>query len=177
MRQSSFSARLASKLNALHQKILNKKIEYAGILTDVIRVKIERTTTRDVASREIVGLDLINVIFPRMEDIPMRKITKDDGTTQNAIYGKTGEPFLLYSPVNVGVDIDDLLIKLYEDVSADHVPWVVVFQVKDMLGTFGDRSLVYQKIQCTLFDESLPDAVITFITTMAQRRESDELAW
>jgi len=177
MRQSTFSARLASKLNALHRKITDKKLEFSGILTDVIRLKTDRTTTLDIASREVIGIDLINVIFPRMEDIPMRKITKADGTTRNAIYGKGGEPFFLYSPIGVLVDVDDLIIKLYEDVTADNLPWVTVFQVKDMLGTFGDRSIIYQKIQATYFDESLPQALVDFITTMSERRETGELGW
>lgn len=175
MQQHTFSARLASKLNGLYRKIFDKKIEYAGVLSDVIRVKTTRTTTLDIASREVSGLDLINVIFPRMEDIPMRKITKTGGGTRNAIYANAGQPFLLHAPVSAAVDIDDLLIKYYEDVTADDIPWVTVFQVKDMLGTFGDRSIIYQKIQCSYFDESLPQAVIDYITEMIVRRE--ELEW
>jgi hypothetical protein len=175
VRQNTFSSRLASKVNALHRKILDRKIEHAGLLTDVIRVKVDRTSTLDIASREVIGLDLINVIFPRMEDIPMRKVTNTDtGSTRNVIYANGSQPFFLFAPASVGVDVDDLLIKLYEDVTADEVPWVTVFQVKDMLGTFGDRSIVYQKIQTTFFDETLPTAVINYITTMSTRRETLE---
>jgi hypothetical protein len=177
MQQNTFSARLASKVNALYRKIFDHRLEYAGILSDVIRVKVERTTTLDIASREVTGLDLINVIFPRMEDIPMRKVTNESGDTRNAIYANANQPFMLFSPVTDAVDIDDLLIKLYEDTTADMTPWVTVFQVKDLLGTFGDRSIVYQKIQCSYFDESLPPAVITYITDMAARREEGILGW
>jgi hypothetical protein len=178
MRQNSFSARLASKMNSLYRKIFDRRIELAGILTDVIRVKVEKTAQLDIASREITGMDLINIIYPRMENLPMRKITRpSDGTTRNAIYAKEREPFMLVAPITVNVDVDDILIKLYEDVTADHEPWVTVLQVKDILGTFGDRSIIYQKIQATYLDEALPPAVITYVTNMATRRETGELGW
>lgn len=177
MQQNSLSARLASKLNALYRKIFDKKLEQSGILSDVIHVKTTRTTTLDIAGREIIGIDLINVIFPRLEDVPMRKITNTSGETRNAIYANAGQPFLLYAPINTAVDIDDLIIKLYDDVTADNTPWVTILQIKDTLGTFGDRSIIYQKIQCTYFDESLPTAIVDYVTTMANRRKMEELNW
>jgi hypothetical protein len=161
-------------MNALYRKIFDRKLEYAGVLTDVIRVKIEKTTTLDIVSREVTGLDLVNIIMPRMENIPMRKITNESGETRNAIYAKGSEPFMFAAPIASNIDVDDIIVKLYDDVTADNIPWVTVFQVKDMLGSFGDRSIVYQRIQATFLDEALPQAVIDYVTSMASRREALE---
>jgi hypothetical protein len=177
VRQSTFSARLSSKLNALYRKIFDRKLEYAGVLSDALHIRVEKTKTLDIASREVTSIDLVNFVFPRMEDIPMRKITNSFGQTRNSIYAKDREPFLLGAPIAASIDVDDLIIKLYDDVSADNIPWVIILQVKDALGTFGDRSLLYQKVQVTYFDENLPQTIIDYVTTMAARREIGQLGW
>jgi len=83
--------------------------------------------------------------------------------------------FACTAPITSNIDQDDIIVKFFERPSTSDDPLVLILQIKDILGTFGIRSLLYTKIKATFYDEELPTQVRTWCLEMAQRR--DDLKW
>lgn len=172
---TSFQSRLAAKQNALAKKLTDNSIRLAGAVTDVIRIKSTYTLQQDLSSRTIEGLDVVELIFPSLAKIPMRRFIKN-GASYQAVFAKEAdvEPFECFVPSSYNIDRDDLIVKFYDNPTGDE-PWILVLQVKDMLGTFGARSVIWVSLQLTYYDELLPEPLIQFIKDIAQRRK--DLRW
>lgn len=172
--ETSFQARLAARQNKIAKKLIDNKIRLSGIATDCIKVTAKTTDQGDIISRKVESLDVVSVIFPALEDIPIRKILHSSGVTITIPYSFENQPFEVLIPSTSKVDHNDILVKYYENESNED-PYLAIYQVKDMLGTFGARSIVYAKYKLTIYDGELPQKIIDWAVDMAKRRS--ELKW
>ena len=172
-RTTSFQARLGKKLDNIARKVLDDRIGLTAHPTDMLRISVKRDSrSGDLLSRTITSSEVVPIIFPNMTDVPLRQCaTRDDKEVLlPSFYAFSQEQhFNLYAPIAVQVDVDDLLIRfVYNE---DRLPWISVLQVKDILSTVGYNSILYNKLQCTFYDEALPEKVLSLIRSAIDRRE------
>lgn len=170
---TSFQARLGKKLDKITRKVLDDRISLTAHPTDMLRISVKRDSrSGDLLSRTITSSEVVPIIFPNMKDVPLRQFstTDDKEVLLPSFYAFSQEQhFDLYAPIAVQVDVDDLLIRfVYNE---DRLPWISVLQVKDILSTVGYNSILYNKLQCTFYDEVLPEKVLTLIRSAIDRRE------
>ena len=172
-RTTSFQARLGKKLDNITRKVLDDRIGLTAHPTDMLRISVKRDPrSGDLLSRTITSSEVVPIIFPKMTDVPLRQFaTRDDKEVLlPSFYAFSQEQhFDLYAPIAVQLDVDDLLIRfVYNE---DRLPWISVLQVKDILSTVGYNSILYNKLQCTFYDETLPEKVLSLIRSAIDRRE------
>ena len=172
-RTTSLQARLGKKLDNIARKVLDDRIGLTAHPTDMLRISVKRDPrSGDLLSRTITSSEVVPIIFPNMTDVPLRQFAaKDDKEVLlPSFYAFSQEQhFNLYAPIAVQVDVDDLLIRfVYNE---DRLPWISVLQVKDILSTVGYNSILYNKLQCTFYDEMLPEKVLSLIRSAIDRRE------
>ena len=172
-RTTNFQARLGKRLDAITRKILDDRISLTAHPTDMLRISVKRDSrSGDLLSRTITSSEVVPIIFPNMKDVPLRHFATEDDkdVLLPSFYAFSQEQhFDLYAPIAVQVDIDDLLIRfVYNE---DRLPWISVLQVKDILSTVGYNSILYNKLQCTFYDETLPEKVLSLIRSAIDRRE------
>lgn len=172
-RTTSFQARLGKRLDAITRKVLDDRISLTAHPTDMLRISVKRDSrSGDLLSRTITSSEVVPIIFPNMKDVPLRHFATEDDkdVLLPSFYAFSQEQhFDLYAPITVQVDIDDLLIRfVYNE---DRLPWISVLQVKDILSTVGYNSILYNKLQCTFYDETLPEKVLSLIRSAIDRRE------
>lgn len=172
-RTTSFQARLGKRLDNITRKVLDDRIGLTAHPTDMLRISVKRDSrSGDLLSRTITSSEVVPIIFPKMTDVPLRQFaTRDDKEVLlPSFYAFSQEQhFDLYAPIAVQLDVDDLLIRfVYNE---DRLPWISVLQVKDILSTVGYNSILYNKLQCTFYDEALPEKVLSLIRSAIDRRE------
>ena len=172
-RTTSFQARLGKRLDNITRKVLDDRIGLTAHPTDMLRISVKRDSrSGDLLSRTITSSEVVPIIFPKMTDVPLRQFaTRDDKEILlPSFYAFSQEQhFDLYAPIAVQLDVDDLLIRfVYNE---DRLPWISVLQVKDILSTVGYNSILYNKLQCTFYDETLPEKVLSLIRSAIDRRE------
>lgn len=172
-RTTSFQARLGKRLDNITRKVLDDRIGLTAHPTDMLRISVKRDSrSGDLLSRTITSSEVVPIIFPKMTDVPLRQFaTRDDKEVLlPSFYAFSQEQhFDLYAPIAVQLDVDDLLIRFVY--SEDRLPWISVLQVKDILSTVGYNSILYNKLQCTFYDETLPEKVLSLIRSAIDRRE------
>lgn len=176
-KRTGFQARLGKRLDKITRKVLDNGIRLTSHPTDMLRISVKRDSrSGDLISRTITSSEIVPIIFPNMENVPLRHFVSQDDkeVLLPSFYAFSQEQYFdLYAPVNTKLDVDDLLIRfVYND---EGLPWISVLQVKDVLSTVGYNSILLNKLQCTFYDETLPDKVISLIKTAIAKRE--ELGW
>ena len=59
-------------------KVMDNNIRLSGQPTDMLRIKVNRDAiSSDLISRTIISTEIIPVIFPNMEKVPLRRLTRD----------------------------------------------------------------------------------------------------
>jgi hypothetical protein len=84
------------------------------------------------------------------------------------------KPIEAYCPLGGQLERDDLLFRIIKDPYAD-LPYVMVLQVKDEIGTLSYSSLLYVKYSLSFYDEQLPSEVLEALVDASNKRE--ELGW
>ena len=178
MRRTTFQARMGSRLDVIKRKVIDNSIRIASSPTDMIRVKSVRDgRSGDLISRTVTVSEVLPVILPEMQDIPLRRfITEDDKSISiPSLYSiKDKAYFDLYCAMECNLDIDDLLFRIIKDPGSD-IPYIMCLQVKDVLSTVSYGSILYSKYQVTFFDEALPAEITNVIRQESLKRES--LGW
>ncbi len=168
--QTTFQSRLSAKQNKLSRKLIDNSIRLSGVATDCIKLTMTKSAQGDILKRKVDKLDVIPIIFPAFTDVPI-KITKSlDGSNIVIPYTFDIQPFEVLIPLTHSVDQDDLVVKFYENVAGTD-PYILILEVKEALGSFGARSILYHKYILTHYDGVLPTQIITWILDMARRRE------
>ena len=73
MRRTSYQAKLGKKIDNITNKVLDNNIRLASHPTDMLRIEVERDErSHDIVSRTVVNSEVMPIILPKMEDIPMR---------------------------------------------------------------------------------------------------------
>lgn len=176
IRRSNFQARLGRKLDRINGKIIDNDIRLTAHPTDMIRVEaIRDERSHDLISRVIKTTEVMPILLPKMEDIPLRHLVRDnEDVLVPALYSIAQEEFFeVYAPVECDLNEDDLLVRILYDSSPEiEDPYVMVFQVKEVLGTFGYSSLLWKKCLVTFYDEALPEQVVRTLQQTIKKRET-----
>ena len=178
MRRTSFQARLGKRLDNITRKVVDNNLRLSSHPTDMIRIKVERDPiSQDLISRTITNAEVIPIIFPEMKDVPLRRLSREGDETvlvPNLYQFYEDQYWELYSPAEIRLDEDDLLLRvIYDPYSAEAN--VICMQIKEVLGTIGYNSFLYFKYRSTLFDEKLPQQIIDIIKQANDKR--DQLGW
>ena len=178
MRRTSYQARLGRKLDNIVRKVTDNNLRLSSQPTDMIRIKVNRDPiSQDLISRTIISNEIIPVIFPTMEKVPLRRLRREGGENvlvPNLYQFYDEQYWTIYTPAEIQLDEDDLLLRLIYDPYSDE-PNILCTQVKESSGTIGYSSFIYFEYKITLYDEELPDQVINIIKQANTKRE--ELGW
>lgn len=175
-RRTDFQARLGRKLDNIRKRVLDNNIRLSAHPTDMLRIAVQRDErSHDLISRTIESTEIMPIILPKMEDIPLRHLIRDgkDILIPSMYPIQQEEYFEVYAPVQCDLHEDDLLVRILYDSSPDiNNPYVMVLQCKDVLGTFGYSTLTWKKIVVTMYDETLPSRVVQLIKASILKREA-----
>ena len=175
-RRTDFQARLGRKLDNIRKRVLDNNIRLSAHPTDMLRIAVVRDDrSHDLISRTVESTEIMPIILPKMEDIPLRHLIREgkDVLIPSMYPIQQEEYFEVYAPVQCDLHEDDLLVRILYDSSPDiNNPYVMVFQVKDLLGTFGYSTLTWKKAICTFYDESLPQRIVQLIKSSILKREA-----
>lgn len=193
----TFQSRLGAFHDRLRRKLTDNSISLTGSAADCIRVHYKRTKEGDIETRVVEAADVISVVFPILQDVPYRRLYKDPGGLRIDTLPAVTElfPFQIMVPHNNNIYMDDLVFRILRDqpepdynnnldyrlhteqdmldgVHAPDIasPIIMVFQVKEPLGTFGAESMVWSKFNCTYSDEKLPTEMLETVVELANRR-------
>ena len=183
---SSWQARLVANNNKIAQKVTDNSIKNSGLTSDAIIIREGLNLVNDVTNYDLFDIDNINIIFPVMEeislwrffgggqdfDLGLNDIQANDAATENKEKG-----FECFAEVKFKIDMGSIILRVFDNPQGEnpHVPqgtdpWVLPLQVKSILGSFGGRSMVYQKIVLGYLDAPLSPALQTYLLKMATRR-------
>lgn len=181
-----FQSRLAMKHGIIQRKILDNQVSLAGNPTDCIRIQYKLNSEGDIESRIVSKADIVQIIWPPMKDIPLRRIHKEDSDGKiNETLGSyyitslTGiateddtnnsEKFKLYFEHGADINQGDLIVRVFIDPDVE-CPIVLAVKVSELLGTFGHTMLLWESAICTLDVENIPPKLANVIGSMAERR-------
>lgn len=173
----SFQARLGSRLDPIKRKLLDNNILLSANPTDMLRVRVERDSrTQDILSRKIVANEILPIMLPTMKDVPMRRMVRDDKNVVSFSMADVdnSKPFEAFCPMHGKLRRDDLLFRFIKDPDSE-LPYAMVLQVKDELGTLAYSSLLYIKYSLTFYDESIPSEIVNAVYQASLKRE--RLGW
>ena len=176
-RRTAFQARLGRKLDTIQRKISDDVIRLSSHPTDMLRIRAKRDErTGDLISRTIVSSEIIPIIWPNMEKIPLRHLQgyrSGTNTLISSLYTiQQQEYFEIYSPVQCKLEPDDLIVRIvYDDVNCPDDPYVAILQVTEELATVGYSAIRYYTYWCTFYNEALPEKIINIIKAANKKRE------
>lgn len=178
MRRTSYQARLGRKLDNILRKVTDNNIRLASQPVDMIRIKVNRDPiSQDLISRTVVSTEIIPVIFPTMEKVPLRRLTREgneDVLVPNLYQFYEEQYWTIYAPAEIRLDEDDILLRLIYDPYSNE-PNILCTQVKESKATVGYNSIIYLEYAVTLYDEALPSEIVDIIKDANRKRE--ELGW
>lgn len=178
MRRTSYQARLGRKIDNILRKVTDNNIRLASQPVDMIRIKVNRDPiSQDLISRTVVSTEIIPIIFPTMEKVPLRRLTRegeDDVLVPNLYQFYEEQYWTIYTPAEIRLDEDDILLRLIYDPYSNE-PNILCTQVKEGKATVGYNSIIYLEYAVTLYDEALPEEIIDIIKDANRKRE--ELGW
>lgn len=175
--RSAWQARLGARLDPIKQKFLDNSILLAAHPTDMLRIRVERDSrTQDIRVRKIIANEILPIMLPVLQDVPLRRLIRDDRNVVSFSMTDVAnsKPFEAYCPAHGQLHRDDLLFRFIKDPYSE-LPYVMVLQVKDELGTISYSSLLYIKYSLTFYDEELPSEVVSAVYSAAVKRE--RLKW
>lgn len=187
MAVQTWQSRLTSKNNIIAQKLVDQQVRNAGYATDVIIIRSNSINrVNDVLDFELLDIDIVNIVFPALTDIPLRRFWGAGGqvgyptdiSANDGASGKKDEPFECWAEVKWKIDQDSIILKFFDNVQGANPnlpeatdPWILPLQVKNILGSFGGRSMIWQKVHMSYLDNPLPAELLDFVTKMANRRK------
>ena len=173
---SSWQSRLSATENRIAQTLVDNSIILSGFATDVIVIDETLNEIQDTTALNVDEIGIVNIVFPSFQDVPMRRFIQADGTYISANAGKDKEdkePFVCYSPIgtNLGTVIPQgsILLKFFENPTGAQ-PWVLPLKISDILGTFGARTIIWQKLNIVYYDTPVNAALYNYLLQLAQRR-------
>lgn len=169
-----FQKRLSIKHGIITRKILDNNIELEGTPQDCIRIRYKKTKDGDTEAWELLMADIQSIYFPPLDEVPFRKL-KDNGEGKYKITSLVDS----YSDENVDKyklifthksDLmnGDLIIRVFHDPDVSE-PIILVFELTELLGTFGDM-LESQSANSVLCSKDIPDEISEVVSEMAKRR-------
>lgn len=186
-REVSWQGRLDKKLEAQKRKVNDNRIRHTGIPEDVVVLKRKTTINGDTISKVIMDQKLVNMIFPVLKDIPVRRITREfrEGYTLTALVNAHGEgsdkgqgneqkdltTIDVYVPFDSTLEPDDIVIRVFVQEQVN-TSTVVVFTVKEILSDFSNNAPLNLKARLAISTEpiDLNKPSYQLIVALAKRR-------
>ena len=172
----TWQARLQMKHDIIKRRCMDNLIENEGNPTDCIRIRLKKNDEGDITDRVIESADIISVIFPPLEDVPYRRLYKNDRTKKieitslpEAAEPEVKEDYTIIAPHNDILLNDDIIIRIMIDPDVE-MPIILALEVLEPLGTFGGSMIIQSKFKCCLYNEKLSEEVLQVVAEMAKRR-------
>jgi hypothetical protein len=157
--------------NRISSKLIDNSILLMGIAVDVIAIDETLNGVQDVTALDVNSIKIVNIIFPSAEDIPMRRFLNSTGTYLSANDGKTEkEPFICYAPISQPLNQGTILLRFFENPTGSE-NWILPLKISDVLGTFGSRTIQWNKILAVYYDTPINSTLLGIIEQLAARRE------
>jgi hypothetical protein len=168
---TSWQSRLTSKQNRLSQKMIDNGISLSGYTTDVIVINETLNAVQDVTSINVDNIGIINIVFPGLSSIPMRRFINPSGVSWTvAVDAKDGiEPFVCYAPISTVINQGSILLKFFEN-TAGSDPLILPLKIADILGSFGGRSIIWQQLNVVYYDTPINPQLYSYLISLASRR-------
>lgn len=179
----AWQSRLQAKLNILSQKLNDNAIALAGFATDVVFIRQNLNNVSDPISITVDDIDVISIMFPGLKDVPMRRFLFTDDqfrVANDAVSEEEKQPFEVYIQSKYRVEQGSVILKFFDNphggtplgnISTTEKPWVLPLKVADIFGTFGGRSMVWQKANLVYEDHTIPQQIMSWCITLANRRQ------
>ncbi len=178
---SSWQSRLSAKTNKISQKLIDNSIQISGVLTDTLVIRIKEDKHLDPISINLENITSVNMVFPKMEDIPLFRFLGSQyapsDVASSFIDDEEKGPIVVYAPVTTKIDQGSLVVRVFEYPNSSIAntpettkPWVLILKVVDVLGTFGSRDMVWQKLNMTYPDTPITPELSSYIEQLAYRR-------
>jgi hypothetical protein len=176
-RLSTLQSRLGQKQDNLRRKLIDNQLRLIGFISDGIRLRARKTFEGDSASWIVSAADVIQVVFPPLNEVPFRKIKKDRDSTSWQLTSLIGafeddmqqKAYTLQIPYQFDIDVGDLIFRIFID-EAQQYPIILCLQVTELLGTIGAQKLIMQQCKSVIPTENFPQEIIDAIQQMAERR-------
>lgn len=174
---STLQSRLGTINDGLRRKLIDNQLRLIGFISDCIRMKMRKTYEGDTTSYIVEMCDVIQVVFPPLEDVPFRKIKREKDSRIWQLTSLIGafeddmqqKAYTVQIPYNFDVDVGDMIFRIFVD-KAQQYPIILAIQITELLGTIGAQQLIMQKCKCTIPTDNFPQEVVSTIQQMAERR-------
>ena len=186
-REVSFQGRLDKTLDRQKVKLRDNLVKLTGTPEDVIVLKTKRTQNGDTISKVVVDQKLLNMIFPPLKDVPVRRISTEfrEGYVLNSMVSAHGggsekgqdkeqkdlTKIEVIIPLDSDLDIDDTVVRVFVQEKTKQST-VVILNVVEILSDFSTNSPLTLKAILAISTEpvDLTKPLYKLITTLAKRR-------
>ena len=155
-----YQSRLLTKHDAIKQKLLDNSLSHTGHPSDIV-------------TRTVGRADIIQVVFPPLKEVPVRRLYDDNGMWAITPLASTGKDankdYIVSCPHAQALDEDDLLFRVFVDPEVKR-PFVFGLRVVEEVADIGQNSLLTHKYNCVPYEESLPQEMLQMIADIAVRR-------
>ena len=169
-----FQKRLSIKHGIITRKILDNNIELEGTPQDCIRIRYKKTKDGDTEAWELLMADIQSIYFPPLDEVPFRKL-KDNGEGKYKITSlvdscsdENVDKYKLIFTHKSDLMNGDLIIRVFHDPDVSE-PIILVFELTELLGTFGDM-LESQSANSVLCSKDIPDEIAEVVSEIKKRR-------
>ena len=183
----SWQGRLDKTLERQKRKLNDNRIKHTGIPEDVLVIKRKNTVNGDKISKVIVDQKLVNIIFPVLKDIPVRKVSREfgKGYTLTALVNSHGEgsekgqgqeqkdltTIDVLAPIDSDLEVEDTIIRVFVNEQVK-TSTVIVFTVREVLADMSNNAPLNLKAKLSIDTEpvDLNKPSYQMIVALAKRR-------
>jgi hypothetical protein len=165
--------------DSARRKLLDNQLRLIASPIDCIRIRRRKTYEGDDKSLIVEMADIVAVVFPPLDDVPIRKVSVDEKTHKwqltslvSAYEDDAQEKFYaLMIPYNFNINVGDLLFRVFLDQDIEF-PSILCIEIKELLGTFGGQKVIMMKAKGVICAEDLPQEIVDTVQQMAIRRQT-----
>lgn len=186
-REVSWQGRLDKTLERQKRKLNDNRIKHTGIPEDVLVIKRKNTVNGDKISKVIVDQKLVNIIFPVLKDIPIRKVSREfgKGYTLTALINAHGEgsekgqgqeqkdltTIDVLAPIDSDLEVEDTIVRVFVNEQVK-TSTVIVFTVREVLADMSNNAPLNLKAKLSIDTEpiDLNKPSYQMIVALAKRR-------
>ncbi len=186
-REVSWQGRLDKTLERQKRKLNDNRIKHTGIPEDVLVIKRKNTVNGDKISKVIVDQKLVNIIFPVLKDIPIRKVSREfgKGYTLTALVNAHGEgsekgqgqeqkdltTIDVLAPIDSDLEVEDTIVRVFVNEQVK-TSTVIVFTVREVLADMSNNAPLNLKAKLSIDTEpiDLNKPSYQMIVALAKRR-------
>jgi hypothetical protein len=173
----TLQSRLAMIQDGSRRKLIDNQLRLIASAIDCIRIRRRKTYEGDDKSLIVEMADVIAVVFPPMNDVPVRKVVVDPQTHKwqltalvSAFEDDSQEKFYSLSiPYNFNINVGDLIFRIFldEDINSNSV---VPIEITELLGTFGGQKMIMMKCKGVIPTDTFPEEIVETVQEMSIRR-------